>query len=71
VQKDIFDKVRIELQKYLRDSIENDSLSLSVELIAEEANRKPYTNKEKFDHLANKNPALKMLKERLGLDPDF
>jgi DNA polymerase-3 subunit gamma/tau len=30
-----------------------------------------YTNKEKFDYLAEKNPALKDLKERLGLDMDF
>jgi len=30
-----------------------------------------YTNKEKFDHLAEKNPALRELKERLGLDADF
>jgi len=30
-----------------------------------------YTNKEKFDLLAEKNPLLKELKERLGLDPDF
>ena len=30
-----------------------------------------YTNKEKFEHLAEKNPLLKELKEKLGLDPDF
>jgi DNA polymerase-3 subunit gamma/tau len=30
-----------------------------------------YTNKEKFDLLAEKNPMLKELKERLGLDTDF
>ena len=30
-----------------------------------------YTNKEKFDHLAEKNPTLNDLKERLGLDTDF
>lgn len=30
-----------------------------------------YTNREKFDHLVEKNPKLKDLKERLGLDTDF
>jgi len=30
-----------------------------------------YTNREKFEHLAEKNPNLLELKERLGLDPDF
>ena len=30
-----------------------------------------YTNKEKFDLLAEKNPMLKEMKERLGLDTDF
>ena len=30
-----------------------------------------YTNKEKFDHLAEKNPVLNQLKEKFGLDADF
>jgi hypothetical protein len=30
-----------------------------------------YTNRDKFDHLAEKNPKLKELKERLGLDTEF
>ena len=29
------------------------------------------TNKEKFDALAEKNPLLKKLQEKFGLDPDF
>jgi len=33
--------------------------------------RKPRTPKEKFEHLAAKNPVLKELKDRLGLDPDL
>ncbi len=33
--------------------------------------RKLFTTKEKFDHLAEKNPVLKEMKDRLGLDPDF
>ncbi len=30
-----------------------------------------YTNKEKFDHLAEKYPSLKLLQEKLSLDPDY
>ena len=30
-----------------------------------------YTNKEKFEHLAEKNSAVRQLQEKLGLDPDF
>jgi len=30
-----------------------------------------YTDKEKFEHLKKKYPALKDLQERLGLDPEF
>ncbi len=36
-----------------------------------DAKRIAYTNKEKFDLLAEKNPLLKEMKERLGLDTDF
>jgi hypothetical protein len=30
-----------------------------------------YTNRDKFDYLVEINPALKELKERLGLDTEF
>jgi hypothetical protein len=30
-----------------------------------------YTSREKFDYLVEKNPVLKELKDRLGLDTDF
>jgi DNA polymerase-3 subunit gamma/tau len=30
-----------------------------------------YTSREKFDYLVEKNPVLKELKEKLGLDTDF
>jgi hypothetical protein len=30
-----------------------------------------YTNKEKFEAMAEKNPVLLQLKEKFGLDPDF
>lgn len=36
-----------------------------------QAQKIAYTNKEKFDKLAEQNPLLKELKQRLDLDTDF
>jgi len=30
-----------------------------------------YTSRDKFEYLLGKNPALREMKDRLGLDPDF
>jgi DNA polymerase-3 subunit gamma/tau len=30
-----------------------------------------YTSRDKFEYLLEKNPALREMKDRLGLDPDF
>jgi hypothetical protein len=30
-----------------------------------------YTPRDKFEYLLNKNPLIKEMKDRLGLDPDY
>jgi len=44
---------------------------LEAELEMEESKRVIYTPSEKFKYLAEKHPTLKILQEKLGLDPDF
>ena len=71
VLKYTFNNMKVELQGYLRANLKNNKIVLEaiVEEIENEAMM--YTNKEKFDHLAKKFPALKELQQKLGLDPDY
>ena len=71
VKIDILDRFRSDLVTHLKSKLNNGKLVLEIELVKEEAKRMIYTNKEKFDYLAEKKPILKQLKDRLGLDPDF
>ena len=71
VKINILDRFRSDLIKHLKTELDNGSLELETELVVEDVKRVPYTNKEKFEHLAEKKPILNELKNRLGLDPDF
>lgn len=63
--------MKVELTAFLREKLKNTSLQVTGELSASEDKKVIYTNREKFDYLADKNPILKELKDRLGLDTDF
>ena len=55
----------------LREKLKNNEITV-VTRMEENGNKKMiYTSKEKFEHLAEKNPYLNELKDRLGLDWDF
>lgn len=71
VKEVILDKFRSDLVQYLKTNLNNGKLKLETHLLEAEATKMIYTNKEKFDHLAEKKPILHQLRERLGLDPDF
>ncbi len=71
IEEPLLQSIKMQLTAYLRDKLNNSSISVRGMLQETEARKVAYTNKEKFDHLAEKNPLLKELKERLGLDPDF
>ena len=71
VQLNILDRFRSDLITSLKTNQNNGTIELHVELIEETSTRTPYTNKEKFEHMAQKKPILNELRNRLGLDPDF
>lgn len=71
VQLDTVDRLKSDLLPFLRDKLKNDGLRLEAELEMDESKRVMYTPSEKFKYLAEKHPALKVLQEKLGLDPDF
>ncbi len=71
IEEPLLQNIRVQLTSYLRDKLNNASISV-VGVLEEITSKKTiYTNKEKFDHLAEKNPVLRELKDRLGLDTDF
>lgn len=72
VQETMLESIKSELTGYLRERLQNNTLHVAGELLTDGEEKKViYTNREKFDFLAEKNPMLKELKDRLGLDTDF
>jgi DNA polymerase-3 subunit gamma/tau len=67
----ILEKFKTDLIKHLKSVLNNRHIKLETELKEEESSKIPYTNREKFEYLAEKKPILNELKDRLGLDPDF
>lgn len=71
VEEPILLSVKVDLLSYLREKLGNSSLNVEGIVQTHQTKKIAYTNKEKFNHLAEKNPALIELKEKMGLDPDF
>jgi len=66
-----FEKFRSELLQHLRNSLKNDHISLHSKVVEIAQEKMLYTDREKFEFLKNKYPALKDLQDKLGLDPEF
>lgn len=72
VEEPLLMNMRTSLIAFLRDRLSNSSLMVVGELQEPTTTRKHiYTNKEKFEHLAEQNPVLKEMKERFGLDAEI
>jgi len=71
IEQDILLRFKTDLLKYLKDQLENDLISIDTILKQQEQSEKIYTNTDKFNHLAKKNPNLEILKKKFGLDTEF
>lgn len=71
VQSLIIEGFQQELLTFLRSKLNNGKIQLITEVEKIENKKMIYTNKEKFEYLAEKHPNLKELKMRLDLDTDF
>ena len=72
VQEDQFNQMRTEFLGELRRRTGHPRLNVQVVLnTAVPTGRKLYTNTDKFEYLAEKFPALREAKQRLGLENDF
>ncbi|HMG93908.1 MAG TPA: hypothetical protein VK589_27805, partial [Chryseolinea sp.] len=67
VQETMLNNVRAELTAFLREKLKNSSILVAGELKESEDKKMMYTSRDKFEYLLEKNPALKEMKERLGL----
>jgi hypothetical protein len=71
LQETMLNTMKSDIATFLRDTLRNSSIQVVGQLLESSERKVIYTNREKFDHLAEKNPALRELRDRLGLDTDF
>jgi hypothetical protein len=71
VHETMLNGIKSEISTYIREKLKNSLIQITGELKSTDERKVIYTNREKFDYLAEKNPLLKELKDRLGLDTDF
>lgn len=71
VEEPLLQSMKTDLVSYLRESLSNNSLQLRSLMFEVAANKMIYTNKEKFEAMAQKNPLLLEMRDKFGLDPDF
>ena len=71
IEEPLLLSIKTGLVEFLRLKLNNNSIQVTSVLQEFQSNKIAYTNKDKFDYLAEKNPILLQLKERFGLDPDF
>jgi len=62
---------RGDLLEFLRRTLDNYQITLQTRIHENPIEQKPYTDKEKFEKMAAKNPALNKLKEQLDLDIEY
>ncbi|WP_310586660.1 hypothetical protein [Marinilongibacter aquaticus] len=65
---DFYQEMKQDILDFLRKEIGSSQLQIEAILVAAKSEAKPRTEQEKFTAMVEKNPALKLLKDELGLD---
>ncbi len=71
VEINILKKMEEDLIRYLRRELNNSQISINHIQIEEKEGENLYTDMDKFNDMAKRNPVLLKLKDRLGLDPEY
>jgi DNA polymerase III subunit gamma/tau len=73
VQVNEFNAIRTELLGFLKKRLNNGLINITSDIFISDnpAKEKKFTNKEKFNQMAETNPNLKLLKNQLDLDINF
>lgn len=67
-EEEIF-KNKADITHFLKEKLKNDSIRIETKLIeADLSERRPYTDTEKYLFIAEKTPALRIMKDQLGLE---
>jgi DNA polymerase-3 subunit gamma/tau len=66
-----FREIRSELAGFLRSGLNNNRIDIQARVVENHTELKPYTDKEKFEKMAAKNPELNSLREQLDLDIEY
>jgi DNA polymerase-3 subunit gamma/tau len=70
LEDEIFQK-KTEMLGFLRQRLDNFKLDLTAKVAEKSKGSRPYTDKDKFDKMAAKNPSLLKLKEELDLEIEY
>ncbi len=68
LQREPLQHVQAKLLQYLRTSLQNNKVELSIQVAEKKENTKPYTAEDRFTQMSKKNPALLSFKQRFMLD---
>jgi DNA polymerase-3 subunit gamma/tau len=71
IQFDTLTQLKQDLATHIRLKLRNSTIQIAAEIVENSTERRPYTAQEKFEFLANKNPALIELRNKLGLELVF
>jgi DNA polymerase-3 subunit gamma/tau len=71
IMEEEFREKRNELQEFLRNKLKNRKIELQIRILETHTELKPYTDKEKFEQMAARNPNLHRLREELDLDIEY
>jgi DNA polymerase-3 subunit gamma/tau len=71
VQGDEINAVKTDLLGFLKIAMKVPSLQLTIVVDKSAIERKPYTGEEKYQRLAEKNPAIATLREKFNLEIDY
>lgn len=73
VHDTMLNNIKSEIASFLREKLKNSTIQVKGELqtSADDSRKVMYTPREKFEYLMEKNPLLKELRDRLGLDTDY
>jgi len=71
VLEDELNLKKTEMLEFLRSQLNNYKINLKTIIAENLQTMKPYTDKEKFDMLAEKNPAIRTLREELDLEIEY
>ncbi|MBO0931763.1 DNA polymerase III subunit gamma/tau [Fibrella aquatilis] len=71
IQADLFTSLLPDMLAYLRQTLSNWQLQIEHEVVMVETKKMLYSPQDKYNHLADKNPALHQLRQALGLEVDY